>query len=46
MPLNPKAKLVPNILDLKALEQHPIREGFGIGVVEAAEVVRATWYWA
>lgn len=32
-----EAKLVPNIFDLKSLEQKPIREGFGIGLVEAAD---------
>lgn len=37
MPINLKAKLVPNILDLAVLEQKPIREGFGIGLVEAAD---------
>lgn len=30
-------KLVENILDLAGLEQKPIREGFGIGLVEAAD---------
>lgn len=37
MSANPNAKLVPNILDLKSLEQKPIREGFGLGLVEAAD---------
>jgi len=37
MPINQKAKLVENILDLKSLEQKPIREGFGLGLVEAAD---------
>ena len=37
MPLNQKANLVPNILDLKSLDQKPIREGFGLGLVEAAD---------
>ena len=31
-----EAKLVENILDFKSLEQKPIREGFGIGLVETA----------
>ncbi|OGZ44873.1 MAG: transketolase [Candidatus Ryanbacteria bacterium RIFCSPHIGHO2_02_FULL_45_13b] len=30
-------KLVSNILDLKSLDQKPIREGFGFGLVEAAD---------
>ncbi len=34
MPLNPNAKLVKNILDLKSLEQKPTRGGFGLGMVE------------
>lgn len=37
MPVNKNAKLVENILDLKSLDQKPIREGFGIGLVEAAD---------
>lgn len=37
MPLNPKAKLVENILDLKALEQKPTRDGYGTGLVRAAD---------
>ena len=37
MPLNPKAKLVENILDLKSLEQKPTRDGFGLGLVQAAD---------
>lgn len=32
-----EAKLVENILNIKSLEQKPIREGFGIGLVEAAD---------
>jgi len=32
-----EAKLVENILDLKSLDQKPIREGFGLGLVEAAD---------
>ena len=35
--VNPKANLVPNILDLKSIDQKPIREGFGVGLVEAAD---------
>jgi len=38
MPINPDLHFVPNILDLKSLDQKPIREGFGIGLVEAADV--------
>ena len=37
MPLNPKAKLVENILDLKSLEQKPTRDGFGLGLVQVAD---------
>ena len=37
MPVNPKAKLVENILDLKAIEQKPTRDGFGQGLVQAAD---------
>lgn len=37
MPISQKAKLVPNILDLKALEQKPTRDGFGLGFVRAAD---------
>jgi len=37
MPLNPKAKLVENILDLKSLEQKPTRDGFGLGFLQAAD---------
>lgn len=37
MPLNLSAKLVPNILDLKALEQKPTRDGFGFGFLQAAD---------
>src|SRR3989338_505760 len=35
--LNPQAKLDENVLDLASLEQKPIREGFGLGLVEAAD---------
>lgn len=37
MPANPQAKLVENILDLKSLEQKPIRDGYGLGLVEAGD---------
>jgi transketolase len=37
MPVNPKIKLVENILELKSLEQKPTREGYGLGLVEAGE---------
>ncbi|RJQ36732.1 transketolase family protein [Candidatus Parcubacteria bacterium] len=37
MPANPSARLVENVLDLKALEQKPTREGFGAGLVKAAD---------
>lgn len=37
MPINPKAKLVDNILDLKSLEQKPTRDGFGLGLTQAAD---------
>ena len=37
MPLNPQAKLVENILDLKSLEQKPTRNGYGLGLLEAGE---------
>jgi len=37
MPVNPKTKLVENILDLKSLEQKPTRDGFGFGLVQAAD---------
>jgi len=37
MPLNPKLKLVENILDKKSLEQKPTREGYGLGLVKAGE---------
>lgn len=36
--MTPKeVKLVENILDLKSLDQKPIRDGFGMGLVEAAD---------
>ena len=37
MPLDPKAKLVPNVLELAALEQKPTREGYGLGLVQAGD---------
>lgn len=37
MSINPNIKLVETILDLKSLEQKPIREGFGLGLLEAAD---------
>jgi len=37
MPLSPKAKLVENILDLKSLEQKPTRDGYGLGLAQAAD---------
>jgi transketolase len=37
MPINQSVKLVENILDLASLEQRPIREGFGIGLVKVAD---------
>lgn len=37
MPINLQAKLVPNILDLKSLEQKPTRDGFGLGFLQAAD---------
>jgi transketolase len=37
MPANPEAKLVGNILDPDSLKQIPIRNGFGEGLVQAAD---------
>jgi len=37
MPINPKAKLAENILDFKKLEQKPTREGYGLGLLQAAD---------
>lgn len=37
MPINPQAKLVANILDLKSLEQQPIRNGYGTGLTKAGD---------
>lgn len=37
MPLNPNAKLAPNILDKSKVEQKPTRDGYGLGLVAAGE---------
>jgi transketolase len=37
MPINPKVKLVETILDLKTLDQKPTRDGYGSGLVKAAD---------
>ena len=37
MPINKEAKLAENILDLKSLEQKPTRDGYGFGLVQAAD---------
>ena len=37
MPINPKAKLVENILDKAKLEQAPTRKGYGEGLLAAGE---------
>ncbi|MBI2609926.1 transketolase family protein [Candidatus Giovannonibacteria bacterium] len=37
MSINPKAKLVEHILDLRAIEQVPTRKGYGEGLLEAGE---------
>jgi transketolase len=37
MPLNPLVKLLPNALDLKTLDQAPIRKGYGEGLVLAGD---------
>lgn len=37
MPVNIKAKLVENFFDLKSIEQKPTRDGYGLGLVEAAD---------
>ena len=37
MPLNPNIKLAENILDITKVEQKPIREGFGTGLLKAGE---------
>ena len=38
MPLNPKIKFAENILDLKKVEQVPVRNGYGQGLVEAGRI--------
>ncbi len=37
MPINPDAKLVDNILDIAKMEQQPTRNGYGEGLVLAAD---------
>ena len=37
MPLNPNIKFTENVLDKTKVEQKPIREGFGIGLLKAGE---------
>ncbi len=37
MPVNPKARLVENVLDRRDLEQRPTRDGYGIGLTQAAD---------
>lgn len=37
MPLNSHLKLVDNILDTKSLQQAPTRNGYGEGLVQAAD---------
>lgn len=37
MPINLNQKLVENVLDLTSFEQKPTRDGFGAGLLEAAE---------
>ena len=37
MPLNPNIKFAENILDKTKVEQKPIREGFGMGLLKAGE---------
>ncbi|MBI3630837.1 MAG: transketolase family protein [Candidatus Sungbacteria bacterium] len=37
MPLNPKAKLDENILDLASLQHKPTRDGYGAGLIRAAD---------
>ncbi|HEY4521947.1 MAG TPA: transketolase C-terminal domain-containing protein [Candidatus Paceibacterota bacterium] len=37
MPINKKAKLVYNVLELDKLEQKPTRDGYGLGLVQAAD---------
>ncbi len=37
MPVNPQMKLVESILDFKALEQKPTRDGVGLGMLQAGD---------
>jgi len=37
MPINPRAQLVENILDLRSIEQKPTRDGYGQGLARAGE---------
>ena len=37
MPINPKAKLATDVLDLKTIEQAPTRKGYGEGLLAAGE---------
>ncbi len=37
MPISKEAKLVKDVLDLKSLEQKPTRDGYGLGLVQAAD---------
>lgn len=37
MPINPNAKLVSNVLELSKLEQKPTRDGYGLGLLQAAD---------
>ena len=37
MPLNVKAKLVENVLDVKSLDQKTTRDGYGLGLLQAAD---------
>lgn len=37
MPVNPAANLIPNVLDLKTIEQKPTRSGYGEGLVKIGE---------
>src|SRR3989344_9151113 len=37
MPANPQMKLAENILDLKTIDQKPTRNGYGEGLLKAAE---------
>jgi len=37
MPINKKAKLVSDVLELSKLEQKPTRDGYGLGLVQAGD---------